>query len=314
MRRSQVVRMEQAYLTGQRLINFTGRHRFDDRRRHSETLVVILAGYKPYLWDLSLARLARFLPGDVDVCVASPGIVHNELADWATSHSFSYLATSGNYPSLAQNLAIRHHPRARYVLKVDEDVFVAEGFVEGLLATYRHVEQDARHWPGFVAPLLNVNGYSYRPFLEAIGAAEDYRERFGELMQAAGPIRATEDGEAARWIWERSLPFDEVAARVRAGGTGYSTVPHKFSIGAILFERAFWERFGGFKVRPFVGGIGVDEAHICAACTTFSRVMAVSHGTLAGHYSFAPQEEIMRRALPALRERLALDDVVAEPR
>ncbi len=307
MRREHVVLLEQAYLKAQRSINFTGRHRFDDRSRGADRLALVLAGYKPHLWDLTLPRLERFLPDDLDVCVISPGREVGELRTLAGRKGWSYLATRGNYPSLAANLAIRAHPRAEFVFKVDEDVFVAEGVLERLLGTYARVEEERRHWPGFVAPLLNVNGYSYLPFLQALGLESAYRERFGPLTQAAGPLPITEHPEAARWVWEHTLPFDETAARLAAGEPVHSAVPHKFSIGAILFHRDFWEQFGGFKVRPFVGGIGVDEAHICAAAMTFSKAMVVSHTTLAGHFSFAPQDAAMREALADLRPGLAIE-------
>lgn len=306
MRRAYVERLERTYLGTQRRVNFTGRHRLEDRSRGSDRLVVLLAGYKSHLWDLTLPRLARFLPTDADICVASPGMWSDDLSVLAERRGWSYLSTAGNYPSLAENLAIRGHPAAEWILKIDEDIFIGEGFFERLVATYQRVEAEGAWWPGFVAPLLNVNGYSYVPFLEAVGAADAYRERFGPLVHAAGPIPATDDGVAARWLWELTVPFDDVAARFAAEPPAYSLVPHKFSIGAVLLRREFWEQFRGFKVRPFVGGIGVDEAHLCGVCTTFSRVMVVAHDVLGGHFSFAPQDTAMRTALSELRTGLEL--------
>lgn len=306
MKRSTVIRLEQAYLRGQRQINFGGRHRFVDRSGGRSTLVLVLCGHKPHLWDLTLPRLERFLPADADVCLVCPGTEVPEIEQRAVRNGWSYLSTSGNYPSLAQNLAIRHHPAAQSLLKIDEDIFIGDGFVARMLDAYARLEAEGSYWPGFVAPTLNVNGFSYVRFLEVLGIAGAYRERFGQTTHAAGPLPVTEDGDVAHWIWERSIPFDEVSARIAAEPPGYSTVPHKFSIGAILFRREFWELFGGFKVRPFVGGIGVDEAHICASCTTFSRVMAVAHDVFAGHFSYAPQDRVMRTALSSLRPGLEL--------
>lgn len=306
MRRSLVPTLERTYASAQRKVNFHGRFRFVDRSAGRSCAVLVLAGYKPHLWELTLPRLERFLPADVDVCLACPGLDNFELSVRAAANGWSYLSTSANYPSLALNLAIAHHPQARSLIKLDEDVFIGSGFVPGLLAVYDQVESEKAYRPGFVAPLLNVNGFSYAEFLEALELVDAFRERFGPPIRAAGSIPVTDDGDAAAWIWERSVPFDEVSAAIARRPAGYSTVPHKFSIGAILFRREFWEQFGGFKVRPFVGGIGVDEAHICAACITFSRVMAVAHQVFAGHFSFAPQDAAMRAALPRLRAGLAL--------
>lgn len=304
MRRSTVVALEQFYLARQRQINFHGRHRFVDRSAGHETVVVVLTGYKPHLWDLTLPRLRRHLPGDVDVCLVCPGVDVPEMEAEAAAAGWSYLSTRPNYPSLAINLAIERHPRARSILKLDEDMFIGAAFVPRMLAAYERVAAGGAYRPGFVAPTINVNGFGYVHFLETMGLLDAYRERFGPTTRAAGGIPVTDDGLAARWIWERSVPFDEVSERFAALAPGYRTVPHKFSIGAILFRREFWDFFGGFKVRPFVGGIGVDEQYLCVSCITFSRVMAVADDVLAGHFSFSDQDEVMRAALPGLRDAL----------
>jgi len=306
VRRSVTVRLERTYLYVQRRLNFHGRFQFTDRSADRSCAVIVLAGYKPHLWDLTLPRLMRFIPPDVDVCLTCPGVTSPSLEARAAANGWSYLSTGANYPSLALNLAIRHHPSAVSLLKLDEDVFIGQDFVARMLAAYRRVEDDGAFRPGFVAPTLNLNGFSYVRFLQALGLVEGFSERFGAPIHAAGSIPVTEDGVVAHWIWARSVPFDGVSARISAQPPGYSTVPHKFSIGAILFRRDFWQLFGGFKVRPFVGGIGVDEAHICAACVTFSRVMAVAHDVFAGHFSFAPQDSVMRAALAELRPGLEL--------
>ena len=308
MKRSQVAALERVYLSGQRRINFHGRHRFIDRSSGHGCLVIVLTGYKPHLWPLTMPRLARFLPADVDVCLVSPGVNSSDVAVLAARNGWSYLSTEPNYPSLALNLVIGRHPRAQSILKLDEDIFIGADFVPRLLAAYDRVQSAQVYQPGFVAPTINVNGFSYVLFLEALGLLEDYDARFGAPVHAAGGIPVTDDGAAASWIWQRSIPFDAISARIAQQPSGYSTVPHKFSIGAILFRRAFWELFGGFKVRPFVGGVGVDEAHICAACITFSHVMAVAHDVFACHFSFALQDEVMREALPQLRDGLAVSE------
>ncbi len=308
MKRRHVVRLEGVALKTQRWINFQGRYDFVDRSNGSDRLAVVLAGYKAYLWPLTLARLERFAPPDIDVCVASPGVHRRDLSELCERRGWSYLATKANYPSLAQNLAIREHPAARFIFKIDEDIFIGEGFFERLLAAYQRVEAEATYRVGFLSPLLNVNGYSYVSFLDALEAGDEYRSRFGPLTHAAGGIPATEDGAAARWLWEKSLAFDDTAALFAAQPPRYSVVPHKFSIGAILFERQFWDYIRGLRVRPFVGGVGVDEQYLCIACMTFSRAMIVAHDVFAGHFSFGPQEVVMRRALGALEPGLLLPD------
>jgi hypothetical protein len=290
----------------QRRINVTGAHRFVDRRGGSDKLIVILAGYKSYLWPYTLARLERHIPDGFDVCLVSPAVESAELDRMAERRGWSRLVTRRNQVALAQNLAILAHPAAEWIYKVDEDVLIGDGFFAKLLDGYRRVEADGRHRVGFCAPILNVNGFSYRLFLEHLGLESEYAERFGELTQACMGVRAYDDGAAARWLWERTVPFDAVAARFSDRAFGYSPVPHRFSIGATLMRRDLWEHMHGFTVDPAGPGIGDDEAQLCMVCTDTSRVATVLHDVLAGHFSFGPQEAVMRDALPSLAPGLLM--------
>jgi signal transduction histidine kinase len=59
--------------------NFTGSYELTARGTGADRLAVVLAGYKPYLWDMTLARLERYVPEGVDVCLVSPGRRLSEL-------------------------------------------------------------------------------------------------------------------------------------------------------------------------------------------------------------------------------------------
>lgn len=297
-------RVERALSGLVRRRNLTGSSYFVDRSTGSQAVAVVLAGYKSYLWDMTLARLERFVPRGMDVCLVSPALRSEPLEALAERRGWSYLSTRANYVSLAQNLAIARHPRARWVYKLDEDIVIGEGFFERLLAAYERVVAEGHYRPGFCAPVLNVNGFSYLRFLQTMGLEAAYRERFGELRLSTGEIPATNDGEAALWLWRHSLPFDEVDARFAGQPPGFSTVPHRFSIGAILFEREFWDSFGGLLVRPPAGALGVDETSICRKCVDMSRAMVVAHDVFAGHFSFGAQEAFMREQVDELRPEL----------
>ena len=299
------LRLEGTVRGGLRRWNRFGRASFTDRRSGADRLLYVLAGYKPHLWEITLARLERHVPAEIDVCLVTPGKpTPPELSALAERQGWSTLTTAANHVALAQNRAIAAHPDARWIYKLDEDIVVGEGFCEDLQAAYRHVVADGRYRPGFVAPLVNVNGFSYVDFLEFLGLRDAYAARFGAPVRSSSDVPVVSDGAAARWLWERSVPFDALAARFRARPPGYSTVPHRYSIGAILLERPFWEEIGGFLVRPPQGTLGVDEGHLCKQCVDRSRVMCVADGVLAGHVAYGPQDAAMREALPALREGL----------
>jgi hypothetical protein len=277
----------------------SGRHDLVDRAAGRERALLLIAGHKPYLWPYTLGRIARDVPADVDVCVVAPGVDAPALRAIAASHGWSYLTTRANQVGVAQNLAIAAVPAAGFIYKVDEDVFVSAGFFDDLLVGYHRVETESEFAVGFCAPVLNVNGFSYVDFLRAEGLEDAYRERFGPTRRAADRIPVQQDGDAATWLWQHSLPVDAVAERFRGRPFGWSICPHRFSIGAILFRRELWVDMGGYQRVLARSGVGWDEQRLCVACLSHSRIMAVVHNVFAGHFSFGGQEPAMRTAFEA---------------
>jgi hypothetical protein len=283
---------------------FASRFQFDDRSTGAETVIVIIAGYREYLWPWTLPRFARAAPPGVDVCLASAGKRLEALSGLAERQGWSYLSTEVNQVSLLQNWAIRLHPHARYVIKIDEDIFVGGDFFTALMEGYRQVSREGRWLPGLCSPVLNLNGYSYVNFLETMGLTDAYVAEFGELLRRSGLVKATDTGQAGLWLWRRSLPFDGVVEHFASQLFAYSAVPHRFSIGAIIFERELWSLAGGFWVAPEAPGLGADEEHICRTCMSYSRPVVVLHNLFAGHFAFGIQEPFMRAALPELAPKL----------
>ena len=275
----------------QRKLNFSGIHRFTDRSRGNCRMLVILAGYKPPLWPLVIPRIARHAPVDLDVCLCLPGgAAAEEMHRFAEQYDWSVLETDANLLSLAINLAIQKHPRAEYIFKLDEDMFIAEGFFEDLQSGLATVEEAGVHRPGLVVPVINVNGGTYLRFLDTVGQREAYQSRFGEIRQACSGIAAHHDPAAAAFLWEHALPIDTVADRFRAQGFGYETLPIRFSIGAFLMRRELWGNMGGFDVAA-PGVLGWEEKQVCEYCMDASRPIVVLRHVFAGHFAFGPQYE-----------------------
>ncbi|QNK58369.1 hypothetical protein [Paenibacillus sp. PAMC21692] len=272
-------------------------YKFIDRSKGSNKLLVVLAGYKEYLWPYTLQRIAHYTPENIDICVTSAGKYCNNLAEWAERYGWSYLSTNINDVSLSQNLAIFEHLQAEWIYKLDEDMFVSGSFFDSLLSGFEMIESEGLYRPGFVAPLINVNGYSYVEFLKILGIQNKYKEIFGELIYSANEIKCHTDGNAAVWLWEHSLPFENIAEKLSENQFNYSVVPHRFSIGAILFKRSFWREIGGFLYSAKEGILGTDEAELCRRCMDASKVMCVAHNVFAGHFSFYHQEDDMKQFL-----------------
>ncbi len=124
------------------ILNTKCRYTFHDRRKHSHSLIIILAGYKPFLWGDVLERVERFAPTDTDICIASSGKYDHTLAETAKQNSWSYLSIRRNCVELALNVAILLHPEAEFIYKIDEDIFVTQHSFDILMLTYQKVLHD----------------------------------------------------------------------------------------------------------------------------------------------------------------------------
>lgn len=274
--------------------------RFENRSKGSGGLIVILAGYKSYLWPITLARIRRYAPQGMDICVASSGMFSEELATLCRTNGWSYLSVVRNSPGLALNKCIKLHPHADFIYKIDEDIVIGKDFFELLRSGYDIAWREQLLEPGFCAPVLNLNGISYRAFLRKLGLEEEFSSVFGPLLTRCGDLPVHNNPRAAWWIWERTLPFDQRVEEFSRLPGKFSVCATRFSIGAILFRRAFHEQVGGFKSAWHSAVLGVDEDMLCRDCVAQSRPMVVIESVLAGHFSFYPQESFMREKLPEM--------------
>ena len=188
------------------------------------------------------------------------------------------------------------------IVKLDEDMFLLPETITSLLAAYRTIKQDGVVDPGFVAPMIPLNGFCYRHLLEMLGLLDEYEAMFGRARLATAGLPVQNDPAASRWIWQRTAPLAKTAARLQALGPRMLLSPIQFSIGLIAFERQFWADIGGFAVhrRRLLAGrstLGGDEAYLCARAVEMSRPAVVTTASLAGHFSFGPQYSGMRAML-----------------
>ena len=280
------------------------RVRFDDRRRGTGTLVCMLAGHKPDLWDFVMPRFRAALPEDADVCLVSPGVHRQDLALLCASNHWSYLSTATNDVCLAQNIAYRLHDKARLIMKLDEDMFLLPGTLSILASEYWRIKALGTVNPGFVAPVIPLNGFCYRPLLERLDLLKAYEARFGIARIACSGTPLQSDGHAARWIWEQTAPLERTAQHLVTASDDTLLCSVQFSIGLIAFERDFWESTGHLPVfrRRLMAGmstLGADEEHLCTRAVAQSRPGVVTFATLAGHFSFGPQYAAMKALLDA---------------
>lgn len=269
------------------------------RADNPEKICIVLAGYKRFTWNIFFDRLTHMIPADVHVCIASSGKYDQELSDMAHQNGWSYIATKKNNVSLLQNTVIASFPTAKYIYKVDEDIFVTSGLFESMFAKMTQLQSsNSEVIPGLVAPLIPVNGFGYRRLLLKTGLLNAYERLFGIAKMAAGDDQPIENNpDVAKFFWGgNDSPFpsiDILANQLGSSESQFETCPIHFSIGCILFTRNIWQQMGGFPVG--VGNaMGLDEISLNTYCVLFSRPMIIDDNAIAGHLSFGTQNQVMK--------------------
>ena len=272
--------------------NFSGEYHFTDRSKGREKLLIILAGYKEFLWDSVFTRIHKYVPEDIDVCTLTAGYCNKTLEALCEENGWSYFWTEENRLAQTQNLAIRSHPNAKWIYKMDEDIFVTPGMFEELMRVYMSVWREKKYAIGIVAPQMAVNGYSYCRILDYLKCREEYEKVFGDAYYGRGSIYYS--GEAAEYMWRKTLPLNGFAERMKEEAEEYSICWHRFSIGCFLMHRDFWQAMNGFMTAP-EGVLGIDEEYLCRFCMITFHAIIVAERAIAGHFGYGKQTEHMKQ-------------------
>lgn len=291
----------------------SGKYKFENRSESNRVLLLLLAGYKPFLYSEVIGRLERFVCSDIDVCIVSSWLYDNLLSEYAEKNNWSYLSTERNCVSLAQNIAITLHPNAEFIYKMDEDIFLTKNTFEVLMDTYKKVEEDGRYNVGFIAPIIPINGYGHTRVLAKLGLEDTYESRFEKIKVAAGPERMVENNpEVAKFFWgdDSIVPsIDVMNQRFQQESLKYTVCPIRFSIGFILFHRSTWQDMGMLRVPLRGSAMGEDEVQICSCAMRQSKAIIVAENTVVGHLSFGKQNEPMKKYFLEHREVFAVKQV-----
>lgn len=268
----------------------------EGQKKDSDTLIYVLSGYKDELNDVVFKRLKKFAPDNADVCIVSSGLYKNNLSKIARDNNWLYLSTKKNNVALAMNVVIKVFDKAQYIYKLDEDIFLTKNFFDELKDVYlRNDKEEMDQDIGFVAPLINVNGYGYYHLLHYYNKVKEYEKLFDRVKYRA--VRETSilfNPDAAIFMWDGThIPsIDDIDAELAKNKKEVSYCPVRFSIGAILFKRDFWEKIGYFKIYR-TNGMGLDEEQVCYYSMNFAYPICVSHNTCVGHLSFGNQNKKM---------------------
>lgn len=291
-----------------------GEYQFFDRKKDAKDLLIVLAGYKEFLWENVFSRLRAYLPSNMDVCIVTSGLTNEKLKGMCENFQWSYLSTEKNQVSLAVNLAMYLHPEAEYIYKMDEDIFVTKSVFEIMKETYFRVEKESRYVVGFVAPLMPVNGYGYVRLLERFGIEHLWKERFGALKYTNGVFHHKaihRNPDAAAFMWGEGNPsmddLDRMQNVLKRQEFQYSVCPIRYSIGFILFHRDNWIRMEAFSVLDHMN-MGIDEEHLCQFCMMNALAMVIAENAVAGHFCYGLQTKKMEEYYQAHREKFSLKE------
>ena len=272
-------------------------YRFEDRQNKSQELMIIIAGYKDFLYADVFSRAEKYIPKSMDVVIVSSGKYDDDLSEIAKKNGWSYLGTRTNSVTLVQNIAILLHPAAKLIFKMDEDIFLTQGCIETMKSTYKKVYEEGLYDIGFVAPILPINGYSHISILRQYNLIGIYEKMFEQIKYASYATRQIESNpKVAKFFWGEGgyVPhIDDINRELQRKEFKYSVCPIRFSIGCICFSRQLWEEMGMWEV---IGGnnLGVDERQIAKYCIYTSHAIIISENTVVGHFSFGKQTESMK--------------------
>lgn len=270
---------------------------FFDRSSGKKYLCIVLAGYKDFLYPSVFFRLSNYMDDRIDVCIVSSGLYSDELAKICETNNWSYLSTKENNVSLVQNVAIKLHPNAKYIFKLDEDIFITKDYFAHMIEEYDNLK-DCDYYPGVLAPIIPINAYGYMRVLEKNNLKKYYSDKFETPKYAASAKYMIENSsDVAKFFWGEGgyVPsIDELNTMFWEDVHEVRPCPIRFSIGAILFERKLWEDMGYFKVDRRNTALGADETQLCTYCHIHSRPIMVSENIVVGHLGFGKQNAEMK--------------------
>ena len=216
---------------------------FLNNSKGERTAAFILAGYKDFTWNVVFERIKEFCPKNVDVCIVSSGVYSEKLKEIAEKDNWSYISMKKNCVTLALNSAIRVFPKAEKIFKIDEDIFITEGFFENLPEILEDAKKD--YFPCFSAPLIPINGYGYRRILEKLNLTEKYTELFEYPKISAGSHMQIESNpDVAKFFWGKDNCIPQIdllnhiiKEKFSAFGGGVLNMPNPFFHRSNIFRK-----------------------------------------------------------------------------
>lgn len=264
---------------------------FQNRSKGKENLCYILAGYEPILWDNTLQRVREYADKEVDYCIVSSGKYDKRLEEFAEENNWSYLYSEQNQVCFIQNKVIELHPEAKYIIKLDEDIFIGKDFFPRMIQEFYKIEQYGSYRIGFAVPVIPLNCCGYVSYLELIGKKKEFENRFGRAYKSRFSA-VFHIMETAEFLWDTMDSFDAMAEQFLVHRQ-YNILDCYYNIGCIMFTRERWLTMGKWPEKKGESGMGQDEAYIYEDNVKKDMSIYEIQSVLAGHLAFGHQKKRM---------------------
>ena len=202
-----------------------------------------------------------------------------------------------------QNQCIEKYPHSLY-MKVDEDIFVPDGWAERMVAAYE-AHQHLDHL-ALITPLLPNNALGLHTLLTRFYPdwLSEFEQRFGHAPDPARTGSTWQSPGIAEWATRKFIHLqeanDEQRRRLEPGAQNlqpetcnpkpatYLPFSDSFSIGCIAYDYRHWQRMGGIPE--------TDEPGWTAWIQEHEQTNILDCSQIALHYSFFVQQEWLDRS------------------
>ena len=215
--------------------------------------IFLITHNRPYLLPKVLNRLIKFTNLDkFEIWIldnASKPSTKKIIAAYTEKYKFiNVFAQEFNQISIIQNSIIDKLKRDLYI-KLDDDILVTKNWHDSFINVYQRNNKDI----SIGSVIIPINGFGWVPFLEIMNLKEEFKSKFNgiELIQGCTEPAVWNNPKVCEFIWGKCLSLDKTAQSfldIQNNDYNDLVVPHRYSIGAIIFAHKFWEKMGGWNV------------------------------------------------------------------
>lgn len=225
-----------------------------------------------------------------DVSVQHKNLINSFKARHKHTIDIHYRPRGLTHATTMQNEIYARWPHSVYV-KIDEDVFVSEYWLENLLKAYQEHTDDNII---LFSPLIFNNEIGRHLLKSALEKL--YPDEF-DLSLSGGPIDA--NIKYGVWIWQKTL-FDGLQQNIKNENTIKNYLFKSYlNINCILFDNRLLSQVLPFSVN--------DERSINNFLNSSDFFGLMVPSSVVHHYSFGPQQKAIDGSIPFLLIKSHLD-------